>query len=105
MLCAPRRFGVGGAAARRWAAGHGADARHQFAEAERLGDVVVGAQLETEHAIELLGASGEHDDGCLGAGSQVAAHVAAVHVGQAEVEQHHVVLVGGEGAGTRWPRG
>jgi hypothetical protein len=40
----------------------GADARRQLLRAERLDDVVVGAQLEPAHAIRFLAARGEHDD-------------------------------------------
>ena len=38
------------------------DARHQLAHRERLAQVVVGADLEAEHAIELLLARGHEDD-------------------------------------------
>ena len=34
-----------------------------FVRAERLGDVVVGAELEPDDAVGFLGAGGEHDDG------------------------------------------
>ena len=78
------------------AASDGADACDQFAEAERLGDVVVGTHLEAEDSVELLGTRGEHDDGSFGALAQLPAHVAAVHVGQAEVEKDQVVLTSGE---------
>ena len=44
-----------------------ADARHDLASAERLDDVVVGAELETDHAVGLLPARREHDDRHLGA--------------------------------------
>src|SRR5262245_37265447 len=36
--------------------------RHQFPRRERLGDVVVGAELETEDAIDLLRARRQHDN-------------------------------------------
>ena len=38
------------------------DARDQLARAERLGQVVVGAELEAEQLVELVVARGEHDD-------------------------------------------
>src|SRR5260221_5120354 len=44
------------------AAEHGANAREKLARAERLGDVVVGAQLEAHHAVGFVASSGEHDD-------------------------------------------
>ena len=40
-----------------------AHARHELVGAERLGEVVVGAELEADDALRLLGARGEHDDG------------------------------------------
>ena len=36
--------------------------RHQLAGAERLGDVVVGADLQSAHAVRLLAARRQHDD-------------------------------------------
>ena len=86
--------------------GDGPDAGQHLAHAERLGDVVVGAELEAEHAVELVAARGDHDDRHVGRCADRPAHVAPVHVGQAEVEQHHVVaVVGGERAAARWRRG
>ena len=41
---------------------HGADACEQLARAEGLRHVVVGAQLQTHHAIRLLAPAGQHDD-------------------------------------------
>ena len=38
------------------------DPRHELARAERLDDVVVGAELEADDAVGLLAAGGEHDD-------------------------------------------
>ena len=46
----------------RGAAQHGLDAAAELAHRERLGDVVVGAELEAEHLVDLLGLRGEHDD-------------------------------------------
>ena len=40
---------------------HRADARHQLTQAKGLGDVVVRAQLEPQHAIHLLAPRGQHD--------------------------------------------
>ena len=41
---------------------HGTHARIEFAKAERLGDVVVGAVFQPGHAIVLAGPRGQHDD-------------------------------------------
>ena len=54
-----------------------AHARRQLAEAERLGDVVVGAELEAGDPVVLARARGQHDDRhvrAVGARSQDAAH-------------------------------
>ena len=79
------------------AAAHRPDAGHQLAEAERLHHVVVGAELEAEHPVELVGPGGQHDDRHVRRRAQCPADVVPVHVGQAEVEQHEVVPAGGEG--------
>ena len=67
-----------------------ANARDELAEAERLHDVVIGSELEEEHAVELVAARGEHDDRYVGAGAKLTAHVGAVDVGKPEVEQHEI---------------
>ena len=41
----------------------GFNSRHQLARAERLRDVVVAAQFQTQHAIDFIGARGEKDYG------------------------------------------
>ena len=42
----------------------GADAREEFLYAERFRHVVVGAEFEPAHLVDLLTAGGEHDDRC-----------------------------------------
>ncbi len=75
------------------AAQHRLDAREQLARRKRLGDVVVGAALETAHFVLLLGARGQHDDrdllGVLGA-LQGAGELQAAHVRQHPIDQHQV---------------
>ena len=66
----------------------GAQAGHQHAEAEGLGDVVVGAGVEALDRVGLLAERGQHDDRRLEAlAAQAAADLAAVDVRQADVEQ------------------
>ena len=63
----------------------------QLGEPERLGDVVVGAGVETHDDVGLLAAGGQHDDRePFVAGAQGPAHGEAVEVGQGQVEQHEV---------------
>jgi len=66
------------------------DAREQLARAERLRQVVVGAHLQADDAVDFLGARGEHDDRQARAGAQVAAQREAAVAGQHEVEHHDV---------------
>ena len=63
----------------------------QLGEPERLADVVVGARVEPDDEVDLVGARGEHEDGEVGeVGAQPAADLEAVHPGQAEVEHEQV---------------
>ena len=78
------------------AAGEGPRARHQLGEAERFGEVVVGA--EGEAADEVVDAAGRRQHQHLGVrtlGGEGAADVVAVHVREVTVE-HHDVIGGGE---------
>ena len=76
---------------------HGLDAREQLAHGEGLDDVVIGTELEAEHAVNLLGLGGQHDDGDaarLRVGFELAADFESVDFGQHDVEQHEVGLRG-----------
>ena len=72
------------------AAEDGADAGDELARAERLGQVVVGAELEAEQLVELVVAGREHDDRDGRVAAQLAGDVEAVEAGQAEVEDDEV---------------
>ena len=68
---------------------HGLDARHELARVERLGQVIVGAHLETDDAVDVLALRGQHDDGHRFARrAQAAAYREPVLAGQHEVEDH-----------------
>ena len=87
------------------AEGH-ADAGQQFAGTERLAHVVVGAGVEGDDLVALLAARRQHDDGHRAPLAQAANHLQAVHVGQAQVHDHHIGLPRGDldqaiGAGGR----
>jgi hypothetical protein len=73
------------------AAQHRRDPQHQLSRTERLGDVVVGAQLEAEHAILLLAQRGEHHDGQVGRlSAESSADLQTTEAGEHEVEDHDV---------------
>ena len=74
---------------------HGLHARHEFPHGERLGHVVVGADLETDHAVDFIVAGRQHQQRHSTRPANLAAHVEAVHAGKHEV-QHHQVRLGGE---------
>ena len=70
-----------------------ADSRDQLVRAERLGDVVVGPELETHDAVSLFTFRGEHDDGygCRGSvTAQRAAHFEATEPGQHQIEKDEI---------------
>ena len=72
----------------------GSNSRHQLPRAERLGDVVVRADLQPEDPVEFVVAGGQHQDRHRGFAAQRPGHVQAVHAGQAEVQHEHVRLSG-----------
>ena len=84
--------GRGGGRRRIDAAQHGLDPRRELARRERLGDVVVGADLEPGDAVALLVARRQHQDRDVRAGANGAAHVEPVLAGQADVEDDHARL-------------
>ena len=79
------------------------DPRGEDARVERLGDVVVRADLQTNYLVHLCGAAGEHDHGARDAlTSQLANDVRAADVGEHPVDQTEVgVGAGGELDGLR----
>ena len=68
----------------------GPDARDELAAAERLGQVIVGAHLQTDHAIDLVAFGGQHDDRDVRLGAQRAAQRQAVLARQHQVEQDEI---------------
>ena len=76
--------------ARRTAARDRTDARDELTEPERLDDVVVRAELEPDDAVDLVAARGDDDDRHVRLGTQLAAQVEPVEVGQTEIEQDDV---------------
>src|SRR5947208_1402057 len=72
------------------AAQGGPHARPELAQRERLGDVVVGAELEAEDLVDLLGLRREHDDRDGRARAQPPAHLEPVHLAHHHVEHDEV---------------
>lgn len=64
------------------------DTGEEFAGVVRLDHVVVGAEVEAVDPRADVGARGHHDHGGGGALADLPAHLVAVLVGQAEVEEH-----------------
>ncbi|KAG1394898.1 hypothetical protein G6F59_014097 [Rhizopus arrhizus] len=79
------------------AAQHRHHSRHHFARTERLADVVVGADLQSQQAVDLLHPRGDHDHRHVAAGAQLAAQIHAIALRQHQVQQHQIGLVAREG--------
>src|SRR5262245_297402 len=70
---------------------HGFDTSEQFANGKRLGDVVVGAELEADYFVHFLATGSEHDDGNRGPlGFELFANVEAAHSRHHDVEDDQV---------------
>ena len=69
----------------------GTNTRQQLIDAERFGDVVVGAGVQPHDDVGFLLARGEHDDrSARRARTELPAEVDTVGVGEAEVEEHQI---------------
>ena len=86
--------------ARNRAAQDHVDARDKFARAERLCDVVVAADLEPQHTVDLVVAGGEEQDRDIGGFADLPADVEAVEFRHADIEHDEIGPVAGE-AGQR----
>ena len=75
------------------AAQDGADARQQLAQAEWLGDVIVGAEFEAGDAVDLVLAGGEHQDRRITLLAQDAADRESVQPWQHDVEDDQIGAV------------
>lgn len=58
-----------------------ADARQELADAERLGEVVIRAEVEGSDLVVLRAADGQNDDGGASAGADLADDLDSVEVG------------------------
>jgi hypothetical protein len=71
----------------------GADARDQFARFERLGEVIVGAEVEREQAVRLRSARRNEDDADIGFVAELAADLHAIDLGHHDIEDDEAELV------------
>ena len=71
-----------------------ADARHELGGADGLGEIVVGAQIESVHLLLLLGAGRDNDDGDAGPGADLLDDLRAVHIRQSEIQKDEVRALG-----------
>ena len=72
------------------------DPRDELARAERLGDVVVAADLEAEHAVDLVVARRQEQDRNVGGLSDFAADIQPVEFRHADIEHDQIGPVGGK---------
>ena len=70
--------------------------RDKFARAERLGDIIVAADLQAQHAIDLVVACGEKKDRNVRGLSDFAADVQAVEFRHADIQNDKVRSVAGK---------
>ena len=69
---------------------NGADACDQLTRAERLREVVVGAQLEADELVGLIAPCGQHDDRHGRIAAERARHVEAIDAAAAQVQHDQV---------------
>ncbi len=70
----------------------GTQTRQKFANPERLGNVIIGASIQTAHNIVLVIGAGQNDDRHADAfASQFGAEIAAVTVRKSDIQQHGVI--------------
>ena len=67
-----------------------ADARQDFVDPKRFGDIVVGAQVKRADLVVLRVFYGEHDDRKIGLGPYLFTHLQSTHARQSQVEQDEV---------------
>ena len=65
-----------------------ANAREQLLDRKRLGQVVVGTSIERADLVRVLAARRDHDDRHARPCAHRLHHLDAVHIGQAQIEQH-----------------
>jgi hypothetical protein len=75
---------------------HGADARQKFPKAERLGNIVVGAQFQPNYPIDLVASITSDDDHRdIAARLDLAQQVEAVFLAKPQIEDEKIELASG----------
>ena len=69
---------------------HRSNTRYQLTAAEWLGQIIVGAHFQTDHAVDLIAFSRQHDDRNTGLRAQGAAERQPVFPGHHEIEQDEI---------------
>src|SRR6266576_2693691 len=78
------------------AAQQGFDSRQQFHRIEGLGEIVIGANLESQNFVEDLPTGGQHQDGHDDAShADVPAHIEAALPGKHDIQYYEVVGISG----------
>ena len=73
---------------------NGPDPGNELSGAERLGDIVIGPELQSDNLVDLGVASGEHDDRHVRRTTDLLADVLSWKAGEHEVKQHQVGSIG-----------
>lgn len=85
---------------------HGAQPRHQFADHERLGQIIISAQIEPLHPVIGRATGGEDDDGHIGPPlAQIGDQRGAVAIAQLAIQQYQVMGNGFDGFDGDFNRG
>ena len=66
----------------------------QFPQIDRLGDIVVGPDLQSDHPVDYLGRPGQHDDRDVRMLAQIARQGEAILAGHPDVEDHRIDVLG-----------
>ena len=77
------------------ASGRHADTRQQLLHREGLGQVVVRAVVQRLDLIAVLAAGADDDDGHIGPGADAPDDLHAVHIREAQIQQHDIRVAGG----------
>ncbi len=73
-----------------------AQPRQELTRPEGFGYIVVGAELEADHAVRLVPSRREHDDRDRAAAADAPEHFQAVHPWHHHVEEHHIERARGQ---------